>query len=359
MDNTPTHRPPNGAQLPGPPPSGPPLPWQPGGQPAVPPQPYPPQPYPPAPAAGPSGPPYPPPPVSGLPLSNPPPVSGPPSRRRRWVPVVAAVVAARVVVTGGALAWQALRGDSDDGGAIRPADSTAAPGRSTEPSASGRPSASTSTPGDEFDGTAVDEDKWGIYSDTSSPNGSVWSRDAVRVEGGILRITGTGRNPSGSGNVAGGVCWCKAGGKRTSGVWTVRARFDAGAGYGPTLLLWPDSDKAADGFATFANLNDPARRSVRSLVMWGTAGQKAEANLAGDFTQWHTYKIEWRTGTLKMYVDEQVLFDSTKSTGTVVPTGSMHLVMQVVVGPKDGVGAPTAATPDKVTTEVDWVRYTP
>lgn len=260
---------------------------------------------------------------------------------------MAGVVVMVLLVTGGAIAWRTLSGDDTE-----PDTSATPPG--TPPS----PSTSASDPGDEFDGTALDEDRWGIYS-SPSPNGSVWSRDAVRLEGGILRITGTGRNATGSGNVAGGVCWCKDAGNKTYGVWTVRARFDAGAGYGPTLLLWPESDKAADGFATFANLNQPDRKTVRAMVMWGTAGQKAEATLAGDFTEWHVYTIEWRAGSITMSVDDQVLFDSAKIPGTAVPTKPMHLVMQVVVGPKDGVPAANSNTPDQVTTEIDWVRYSP
>lgn len=140
---------------------------------------------------------------------------------------------------------------------------------------------------------------------------------------------------------------------------TVRARFDAGAGYGPGLMLWPESGKAADGFATFAGLNEADRRTVRSLVMWGTAGSQAGATLAGDFTRWHVCRIEWRAGSLRMFVDDQVLFDSASRPDLVVPTVPMHLVIQVVVGPRDGVPAADATTPDTVVTEVDWVRYTP
>lgn len=91
--------------------------------------------------------------------------------------------------------------------------------------------------------------------------------------------------------------------------------------------------------------------------MWGSAGGKAESTLAGDFTRWHVYRVEWRANSLKMYVDEQLLFDSATRPGVVVPTGPMHLVIQVVAGPKDGVPAATAATPETVVTEIDWVRY--
>jgi hypothetical protein len=345
MDHTPTH----GQQ------GGTPLPWQQGGTPPPAPQPPAPQPYPSAPQFQPSAPPFQPstPPHPAYPSYPSGPCGGiigplpPPPRRRRWVPVVAAVVVVLLLVTGAAVAWRVLGGGDD---AAPPAASTDSGRSSASPAATG------SSLGDEFDGTGLEEPKWGIYS-SSSPNGSVWSRDAVTVRDGILRITGTGRNPTGGGNVAGGVCWCGAGGNQTSGVWAVRARFDAGTGYGPGLMLWPRSDKASDGFATFAGFPQGDRSTVRSLVMWGTAGGKSETTLTGDFTQWHIYRVEWRPNELKMFVDDQVLFDSTAQPGVVVPATPMHLVIQVVAGPKDGVPAPDATTPENVVTEVDWVRY--
>lgn len=274
------------------------------------------------------------------------------------MPILAGVLIVAVLAGGAAVAWR-IAGADDNGGdgtkASTATDSTATPRQSSGNSPSGSAAAAVPT-GDEFD--APLDDRWGVYA-SSSENGSTWSKDAVQVEGGILRITGTGRNPTGSGNVAGGLCWCGSGGDRTYGVWTVRARFDAGAGYGPSLMLWPKSDKATDGFATFAGLSSGDRKTVRSMVMWGAAGQKSESTLAGDFTQWHVYRVEWRAGSLKMFVDDKVLFDSAAAKpATVVPTTPMHLVIQVVAGPKDGVPAATAATPDKVATEVDWVRYT-
>jgi hypothetical protein len=400
MENTPTH----GRQDDGP--AAPP-PWQQDGHPApvapppasqpYPAQPYPAQPYPAQPATGPTpspdaaapagsahGQPPAEPPAAGFSAawtpfpSAPTPLYFPPSdsgrrrrRRRRWISVLVAAVA--LLTLGGAVvSWRLL--GSDKGPTRAPgAATTQAPGpattqasdpattRASDAATTPRQSSQGSSPvpdpnGDEFDGPL--DDRWGVYGSTS-PNGSVWAKDAVAVQDGLLRITGTGRNPTGSGNMAGGVCWCGAGGNRTSGVWTVRARFDAGAGYGPELLLWPQSDKATDGFALFAAANEANRTTVRSLVTGGAAGGRAEATRTGDFTQWHVYKVEWRAGSLRMFVDDQVLFDSASRPDLVVPTAPMHLVIQVMVGPKDGVPAANASTPDKVVTEVDWVRYTP
>jgi len=210
---------------------------------------------------------------------------------------------------------------------------------------------------DDFTGTAPDTARWNLYESTS-PNGSSWSPSMVRVNDGELQIVGTGRNPTGQGNVSGGLCWCGTGGNRTYGKWQVRAKFDAGAGYGQIIGLWPQSDKASDGWITFAGVPEADKRRVRGYVVW-TKGTRItnERTLSGDFTGWHTYTVEWRETYVKMHVDDQLLYDSTTSgTSVVLPRVPLHLYVQQVVGPKDGVPAPNAGTPDQVTMHIDWVR---
>src|SRR5205807_9595382 len=115
---------------------------------------------------------------------------------------------------------------------------------------------------DEFGGTAPDTAKWGVYHSTS-PIGGVWAVSQVRVADGELQIVGTGRNPTGHGNLSGGLCWCGAGGNRLYGIGKVRAKFDAGAGYGTTIGLWPQSDQGgADGAITVAGVPAADRRTL-------------------------------------------------------------------------------------------------
>jgi len=96
---------------------------------------------------------------------------------------------------------------------------------------------------DDFTGTKPDS-RWGLY-DSVSPIGATWTPDRDQVSDGTLRIVGTGNNPTGQGNASGGLCWCGQGGNRLYGRWVVRARFGAGAGYGQTVGLWPESNQAA------------------------------------------------------------------------------------------------------------------
>jgi beta-glucanase (GH16 family) len=300
----------------------------------------------------PSPPPLWPPVPAGQPVAQPsPPVPvGVPPRRRtgRLVVVLAAAVVVLVAGVVGAVVWASSASP-------RPA---AAP--STRPARSASPSGSPGGPiaADEFgaDG-APDPSHWDVYRSTA-PNGSSWTPAMVRVADGELRVVGTGRDPTGKGNTSGGLCWCGAGGNRTYGIWQVRARFDAGAGYGPVIGLWPESNHDTDGTITFAGSYEPDHRTVHGYVVWNDGHRVVdEHTMTGDFTGWHTYTVEWRATFVKMSVDGMPLYDSTASTNRVViPQRPMHLFIQQLVGPGDGVPAPDANTPAEVVTHVDWVH---
>ena len=99
------------------------------------------------------------------------------------------------------------------------------------------------------------------------------------------------------------------------------------------------------------------RRTMRGYTVSALGTTKYfEQPVAGDFTAWHTYTVEWRQRWVRMYVDGKVFFDSTRQAGVVPPTVPMHLYLQQLVGPGDDVPAPDAHTPDAVTMHVDWVR---
>jgi SARP family transcriptional regulator, regulator of embCAB operon len=208
---------------------------------------------------------------------------------------------------------------------------------------------------DDFAGAGPDLTRWGLY-DSVHPNGSVWSPSMVRVAAGELRVVGSGRNPTGAGNRSGGLCWCGRDGSRTYGKWQIRARFDAGAGYGQIIGLWPDSNKGADGWVSMDTPGADRHRLYVDLN-WTSGTQHTDGSqLDGDFTQWHVYTFEWRAGFIKIQVDGAVIYDSTRTVGVVIPSGPMHLYMQQTIGPTGGVPPPNAQTPDEVVMHVDWVR---
>ncbi|HKT06121.1 MAG TPA: glycoside hydrolase family 16 protein [Rugosimonospora sp.] len=224
----------------------------------------------------------------------------------------------------------------------------------------GSPAASSSPdPGrvdwDDFTGP-LDTTRWSLYENANA-NGSLWSHGAIQVTGGELQIVGTGKNPTGKGNVAGGLCWCGTNGDQLYGVWKIRARFDAGAGYSPVLGLWPRTNSAADGYITAVLLPDAGRTLSYGGVVWGPDSRNDVSDVTGTFTAWHVITIEWRATYVKLYLDGRVYYDSTRSkTAPQIPRVPMHLYVQVEPGPKDGVPAPDASTPARVVTHIDWVK---
>jgi beta-glucanase (GH16 family) len=246
---------------------------------------------------------------------------------------------------------------------------TAAP--STRPSTVDSPQATVSPPPpvpgwtlvdyDNFDGTRLDRKRWGVYDSKATNGVSTWSPDMVTVAGGELRIAGRGRDPDGTGNVSGGLCWCRGAGSQAYGMWQVRARFEAGVGYGQALILWPSSDHwPQDGELDFAETPKADKKSAALTIHWGSDNQTDHRWIAGDFTQWHTYTVVWKPGGVQMLIDDKVYYDTAKSTAHPhVPSNPMHLAIQQEPGPfnpSDWIPAPNSRTPDTVTLHVDWVR---
>jgi len=183
----------------------------------------------------------------------------------------------------------------------------------------------------------------------------------VTVAGGELRIAGRGRSPDGNGNVSGGLCWCRGAGNQTFGMWQVRARFQAGTGYGQALILWPESNRwPQDGELDFAEAPHPDKKSVSQTIHWGDGNETDSQQVAGDFTQWHVYSVIWRPGGVQMLIDNRVYYDTTRSGDhPQIPHSPMHLAMQQEPGPlnpDDWIPPPGPGTPEQVTMHIDWVR---
>jgi beta-glucanase (GH16 family) len=227
---------------------------------------------------------------------------------------------------------------------------------------SGRPAAATPfTVTEDFSGTALTPMQWAANEDQRA-NGSSWSPSAVRVGGGELQISGTGRNPTGAGNVAGAVCWClEKGIVRTYGVWEVRAKFDVGSGYAPALGLYSgaDPDTSGWGFMTMARFDEGGRR-VMYPVMRGAGAEHVDgAPVTGDFTAWNTYAIEWRPDFVTISLNGAVILDTRRLPDPVsIPTVPMFLYVQINPGPEGSIPAPNQETPSQVAAHVDWARYT-
>jgi hypothetical protein len=279
-----------------------------------------------------------------------------PVRLARPVDRVALIaVIVTVVLVAGALFAVALTGHSSP--SVDKVDAASSPALSARTPTSTAPAGSPDLLAfDDFMGTAPDA-RWGLY-DSISPIGASWSPSMIRVGDGALRIVGVGTNPTGMGNRSGGLCWCGGGGNRLYGRWEVRARFDAGSGYGQTVGLWPQSDDNADGSITFAESREADKRTLHTYVVWSDGHLRSNETVSkGDYTTWHVYSVEWRATFVRITVDGTVVYDTATTTQKVViPHLPMHLYLQQAVGPHDGVPAANASTPAEVDMTIDWVK---
>ncbi len=121
--------------------------------------------------------------------------------------------------------------------------------------------------------------------------------------------------------------------------------------------LWPASLKETDGSIGFADAH-PADRKTLSGYLTGPAGNPKffQKTLTGDFTAWHLYTVEWRAAYVRMWVDGTLFYDSSTQPGVVPPSVPMHIYLQEVPGPGDGVPPANAQTPASVTMHVDWIH---
>jgi beta-glucanase (GH16 family) len=231
------------------------------------------------------------------------------------------------------------------------------PPASATPSSAKSSAASNGSFSDDFTGSSVDLSKWSLYTSTST-NGALVNPSQVTVSGGYLQITGAGNNATGVGNKTGGLCMCPTG-NHVYGTWQLRARADAGTGYGPSMGLWPESGTTKDnGYFSVLSIKDPTRKtSTHQLI--GRSGTSLVGSDHGDFTAWHTYSIEWRSSYVKMSIDGTVVLNTSTGGSVVIPNTPMHLYMQLLAGPNDGIAAPDSSTPAKVTFDIDWARYAP
>jgi len=92
------------------------------------------------------------------------------------------------------------------------------------------------------------------------------------------------------------------------------------------------------------------------VVHHGPQNTQTGITTSGDFTDWHTYAVEWAPDHIAGFVDGQEVFRTTDP--QMIPKGPMRLTIQQDIGPSQDGWTPAvdATTPDEVRMEVDWVR---
>jgi beta-glucanase (GH16 family) len=200
--------------------------------------------------------------------------------------------------------------------------------------------------GDEFNAPTLDQKRWGLYDSVGGFGNGLRRPSAITQSAGNLVITATGKTSGGMGDSFG----------QTYGRWEFRARTDHGRGFGSAILLWPDSEKKADGEIDIAEVPAEQRDQAHFVLHSGPDGDPLDGtHMVGDFSQWHTFAVDWLPDHITWYVDGRARFTVTNRAH--IPTTPMHLAIQLDQGPvKDWMPAPDATTPEQVRLQVDWVR---
>ena len=199
---------------------------------------------------------------------------------------------------------------------------------------------------DEFDGDALDEDHWSPYRGRTTDDVGQHDPDNLTVSDGTLKLTSRG-------NTSAGMAWNDG---QKYGRWEARVRSQAGNGYGPVMLLWPDSEKwPEDGEVDIMEVPGENRDLAHFVLHAGEANNLLGSAVKGDFSQWHTFAVDWLPDRVTWYVDGRAQFTVTDRTH--IPDTPMHLAIQLDQGPvKDWMPAPDATTPPQVRLQVDWVH---
>jgi beta-glucanase (GH16 family) len=275
---------------------------------------------------------------------------GPPGgpRRRRVALIVLACVAIAALVSVLVVALGSSRGRSSGGSTQQGIQLD--PSQRLDTEAAVR-NGWTLTEHDEFDGKELDEDKWSPYKGKTTDDVGQHDPANLSVSDGTLKLTSRG-------DTSAGMSWD---GDQKYGRWEARVRSQQGNGYGPVMLLWPESeDWPEDGEIDIMEIPKGDRAKAHFTVHWGDDNQQDAESVTGDFTQWHNFAVEWTPDHIIGYLDGVEFYRN--EDGAANPPGPMHFAMQQDIGPygNDWIPAPGSSTPSEVTFEVDWVRiYAP
>jgi beta-glucanase (GH16 family) len=200
--------------------------------------------------------------------------------------------------------------------------------------------------GDEFNSGSLDVKKWGTYDSIGGFGNGLRRPSAITQSGGNLVITATGKTSGGMADSVG----------QLYGRWEFRARTDDGRGLGSAILLWPDSEKLSDGEIDIAEVPFEKRDQAHMILHSGPDADPLDgSHVVGDFSQWHTFAVDWLPDHITWYVDGRARFTVTNRAH--IPNTPMHLAIQLDQGPvNDWLPAPDATTPPQVRLQVDWVR---
>ena len=209
---------------------------------------------------------------------------------------------------------------------------------------------------DNFSGTRLNQNNWSVYNDphADGDHHPRRTKSSVRVLGGSLRLIGHFQKPYGF--VSGGISYNT---NQTYGRWVIRFRADAGSGYAPVILLWPQLKWPGDGEIDIAEITNPARHGGGEFLHIGAANDQIGHRIPStvDFTRWHIMAVDWLPGSVSFWLDGKRLWSVHRASGdgAFIPSTPFHLALQNDQGCDNGC-QPDESIPRRVVMQVDWVK---
>jgi beta-glucanase (GH16 family) len=160
---------------------------------------------------------------------------------------------------------------------------------------------------EEFSGSSLPQG-CGAYGGTYTAGQSAWSSKDVDVNHGLLKLSLEKKKTSGQPYTSGGVgCW---GWAQKYGRYEVRAKVPVGRGIDSYITLMPV--KGGDTAWTGVELLAPVPETAYVTNGYGSAseGARVTGSYSGEF---HTYVIEWAPKHIRITVDGEEIYYSTRS----------------------------------------------
>lgn len=178
----------------------------------------------------------------------------------------------------------------------------------------------------------------------------------VSVAGGIATITASRiQTPSGR-PWASAIMSTKGTFAQAYGYFEARIRYTGGNGLWPAFWMdpadyvWPPEIDILEAYPNTTAW--PGRSRLTSTLIYGPSLQHQIVHDAGyDLSGgWHTYGLDWRSGSMTFYLDGQSIGSITQN----VPSKAFYMVIDLAVGnwsaPADG------TTPNNSVMQIDYVR---
>jgi len=197
----------------------------------------------------------------------------------------------------------------------------------------------------DFEGSRLDTSVWNPYNSVGGFGNGYRRPSAIGLDDGKLQITGRGEVTGGMGHRE----------DQKYGRWEFRARTDHGRGFGSAILLWPITENKDDGELDMMEVPTENRSEAHFVIHYTAQNKLAGNKITGDFSQWHTFAMDWLPDRITWYVDGVKQFETFDK--NVIPKVAMHMTIQLDMGPhEEWIAAPDETTPEEVHLEVDWVR---